>query len=91
MWGMPNIGNLSLNQQSSPAQTTTTSSQFTLGSLGMFHFGSGISPPFPSSNTNPNPNPGSLIGFPFGWNWNSTTPMENKMLAFLILDQVRKC
>ena len=74
MWSTPNIGNLSLNQQSSPSQTTTTSSQFASGSLGMFHPESGVSPPFPSGNTNPNPNPGSSTGFPLGWNWNSTTP-----------------
>ena len=70
---MPHIGNSPLNQQSSPTQNPITSSQFTPGSLGMFHPGSGVSLPFPSSNTNPNLNLGSSIGFPFGWNWNYTT------------------
>ena len=56
----------------------TTSSKFALGSLGMFHLGSGVSPPFPSGNTNPNPNPSSSTSFLFGWNWNSTTPHGQK-------------
>jgi hypothetical protein len=73
MWSTPNIGNLSLNPQSSSAQTTTTSSQFAPSSFGMFHPSSGVSP-FPSGSSNQNPNPGRLIGFPFGWNWNYATP-----------------
>jgi hypothetical protein len=81
---MPNIGNFPLNKQSSPTQTITTSSQFELGSLGMFHPRSGVSPPFPSGNTNPNANPGNSTVFLFGWNWNSTTPhgQQNVGLAY---------
>ena len=84
MWSTPNIGNLPLNQQSSPAKIATTSSLFAPGWLGMFHPGSGVSPPFPSGHTNLNPNPGSSSGFPFGWNWNSTTPhgQQNVGLAY---------
>ena len=74
MWSTPNMGNLSLNPPSSSAQNVTISFQFTPGSMGMFHPGSGVSPPFPSGNTNPNLNPGNFVGFLFGWNWDSTTP-----------------
>ena len=73
MWSMPHIGSSPLNQQSNPAQNPITRSHFAPGSLGMFHLGSGVSPPFPCGNTNPNLNPGSSIGFLFGWNLNSTT------------------
>ena len=85
MRSIPNIGNLPLNQQSSLVQTMTTSSQFTLGSLGMFYPRSGVIPPFSSGNTNLKPNSSSSIGFLFRWNWNSTTPhgQQNFGLAYI--------
>ena len=73
MWSMPHIGSSPLQQQSYPIQNQISNSQFTPGSLGMFHPGSGGFSPFPSSNPNTNPTPGSSVGFPFGWNWNSNT------------------
>ena len=84
MWSTPLIGSSPLNQQSNPAQNPINSSQFALGSLGMFHPRSGVSPPFPSGNANTNPTPGSSASFPFGWNWNSTTPhgKQNVGLAY---------
>ena len=84
MWSTHNIGNLPLNQQSSPVENPITSSQFTPGSLGMFHPQSEVSPPFSSGNTNPNSNPGILDGFLFGWNLNSNSPhgKQNGGLAY---------
>ena len=74
MWNTPHIGSSPLQQQPSPIQNQNANAQFTPGSLGMFHPGSGDSPPFPSGNLNTNLVLGSSVGFPFGWNWNNNTP-----------------
>ncbi|CAF4331510.1 unnamed protein product [Adineta steineri] len=68
MWSMPHIGSSPLQQQPSPIQSQNANTQFTSGSLGIFHPRSGGFPPFPSGNLNTKPTLGSSVGFPFGWN-----------------------
>ena len=84
MWSTPHIGSAPLQQQTNPIQNQNSNAQFTLGSVGLFHPGSGGFPPFPSGNYNANPTLRSFVGFPFRWNWNSNTSHgpQNVGLAF---------
>ena len=82
-WSSPQEGS-SLSQQTNSILNQQGNVSFTLGSVGLFHLGSGGFPPFPSGNYNSNPTPRNSIDLPFEWNWNANTPLgpQNVCLAF---------
>lgn len=83
MWSSPHVGN-TLSQQTSSILNIQSNVLFTLGSVGLFHPGSGGFPPFPTGNYNPNPTPRNSSSLSFGWNWNANNPLgpQNVSLAF---------